>query len=174
MPTLGHPSQIQVGYIQGVFGIKGWLKVFSYCRPKEKIFEYPIWVLRLDDAENSYQLEQGKKHGAALIAKLSGVATRTISEALGGAKIWVPTSSLEVLSDGEFYWYQLFGLEVKNLQGLTMGRVARLMETGANDVIVVETQTNPKQILIPYVPDKVIKNIDLDKSLMIVDWQIDY
>ncbi len=171
---MGQPSFIQVGYIQGVFGIKGWLKAFSYCRPKEQIFDYLSWQLRFDNNEKLYQFEQGKQHGSSIIVKLAGTETRTEAEYLKRASIWVPISALAKLSEDEFYWYQLIGLQVENINGQRLGNVERLMETGANDVVVVANHTDQQQLLIPYVRGEVVIEINLDQNLMIVDWHIDY
>lgn len=167
-------SYIQVGYIQGVFGIKGWLKVFSYCRPKEQILEYTSWQLRTTVGEIDYQLEEGQVHGQSIIVKLYGVDTRNDAEQLRESEIWIATTELAKLSSGEYYWYQLTGLEVVTLQGLSLGVISRLIETGANDVLVVRKNTDSQEILIPYVPKEIIIDVDLEQKKMTVDWQADY
>ena len=171
---MGHPPVIQIGYIQGVFGIKGWLKVFSFCRPKEQILRYTTWQLHFNGDEKSFPIEQGKEHGAGIIVKLAGIDTRTQAEALNKATIWVPVSDLAQLSKDEYYWYQLIGLNVETIEGQSLGIIEHLIETGANDVLVVTNIANKQQILIPYIRGKVVKQVDLDQKLMIVDWQIDY
>ena len=171
---MGHPPVIQIGYIQGLFGIKGWLRVFSYCRPKEQILQYTAWQLHINSHEKSFSLEQGKEHGAGIIVKLAGIDTRTQADTLNKATIWVPVSDLALLSDDEYYWYQLIGLHVETIEGQLIGKIDQLMETGANDVLVVTNDTDKRQILIPYIRGEVVKQVDLDQKLMIVDWQIDY
>ena len=171
---MGQPSFIQIGYVQGVFGIKGWLKVYSYCRPKEQILEYSSWQLHFNNGEKTYPLEQGKLHGAAIIAKLVGIDTRTEAELLNRATIWVPITELAQPAEGEYYWYQLIGLKVVNIEGQPIGEIEHIMETGANDVLVIMNDADKKQILIPYIRGEVVKEVSLDQKFMIVDWQIDY
>lgn len=171
---MGQPSFIQIGYIQGAFGIKGWLKVYSYCRPKEQILDYASWQLRFNSDEKTYPLERGKLHGAVIIAKLRGINARTEAELMNRATIWVPVTELAQLSEDEYYWYQLIGLHVVNTEGQPIGDIERLMETGANDVLVIMSDTDKKQILIPYIQGEVVKEVNLDQKSMIVDWQIDY
>ena len=171
---MGQNSFIQLGYIPGVFGIKGWLKVFSYCRPIEQILDYATWQLRSRDAEVSYSLEQGKPHGPGVIAKLSGIDTRTLAEALVHAEIWVPEAELSTLSADEFYWYQLLGMKVVTVEGQTLGTIKRLLETGANDVLVVKQTAATKEILIPYVRGDVVTHVDLQQKVMTVDWQLNF
>ena len=171
---MGQDSNIQLGYIQGVFGIKGWIKVYSYCRPKEQILDYPVWQLRNNENEQSYNLEEGRQHVTSIIARLSNVNSRNQAEALIHSEIWVTTEELSVLPEGEFYWHELTGLNVVTLDGQSLGYVIRLMETGANDVLVVANESDAKEILIPYIRDEVIKNVDLNKKHIIVDWQPNY
>jgi len=167
-------THIQLGAIQGVFGIKGWLKIFSFCRPKEQIFDYSKWELRTSSNVNVYGLQEGKLHGNGVVAKLQNIDDRTQAETLVRAEIWVAKSELPDLAKDEFYWFQLEGLVVINIDGEQLGRVKRMMETGANDVIVVQNDTEKQEILIPYVREQVVKCVDLEKKTITVDWQKDY
>ena len=171
---MGQTSYIQLGYIQDTFGIKGWLKVFSYCRPKTQILDYKTWQLRTNGNEKSYLLQQGKKHGNRIIAKLSGIDTRTQAQRLVPAEIWVPTFELSKLPADEYYWYQLTDLNVVTVDGQILGKIKRLIETGANDVLVVKSNPDSEEILIPYIRGDVVKEVNLDQQLMIVDWQTDF
>ncbi len=157
-----------------MFGIKGWLKPFSYSRPKAQILTYATWRLRLNGSERCYSLAQGKRHGNSIIAKLSGIDTRTQAATLVAAEIWIPTSELSTLSSGEYYWYQLTGLTVVTVDEQILGKVRNLIETGANDVLVVQDDARAQELLIPYIYRDVIKDVDLDRRLITVDWQTDY
>lgn len=167
-------SHIQLGTIQGVFGIKGWLKIFSYCRPKPQILDYPSWELRTSDQSTRYELQEGKPHGNGIIAKLKTIEDRTQAETLKGAEIWIEKSKLPDLDGAEFYWFQLEGLSVLNLEGEKFGVVYKIMETGANDVLVVREENSKNEILIPYVHEQVVKQVDLAEKTITVDWQKDY
>ena len=167
-------SHIQVGNIQGVFGTKGWLKVFSYCRPKEQILDYINWELRLPKGAETYELQNSKLHGAGIIVKLNNVDDRTHAETLKGADIWVAKADLLELEENEYYWFELEGLSVINTEGETLGHVKKLMETGANDVLVVANAIDKQEILIPYVKEQVIKRVDLAQKTITVEWQKNY
>ena len=156
--------------MQGAFGIKGWLKIHSFCRPKEQILEYALWDLYLDHSKNSYQPDQGRLQGHGIVVHLPGIDTRTEAEALKRAQIWVSTSQFPELSVGEYYWYQLIGLDVNTVTGQVLGKIERLMETGAHDVLVVKDSGDKTEVLIPYLPGKVVKEVDLESNLMTVDW----
>ena len=170
----GQNSHIQLGYIQGVFGINGWLKVYSYSRPVEQILNYSTWQLRTSKTKQTCQIEDGKPHGSGIIAKLSGIDTRTQAECLVRAEIWVSAEELSELPEGEYYWYQLTGLRVVTQDGEFLGNVVRIMETGANDVLVINNDSGSNELLIPYIQDDVIKDVDLNQKLIIVDWSPDY
>ena len=167
-------SHIQVGNIQGVFGTKGWLKVFSYCRPKEQILDYINWELRLPKGAETYELQNSKLHGTGIIVKLKNVDDRTHAETLKGADIWVAKADLLELEENEYYWFELEGLSVINTEGETLGHVKKLMETGANDVLVVANAIDKQEILIPYVKEQVIKRVDLVHKTITVEWQKNY
>jgi len=167
-------THIQLGAIQGVFGIKGWLKVFSFCRPKEQILDYSNWELRTPNNADVYELQEGKLHGNNIVAKLQNIDDRTQAETLVRAEIWVVKSELPDLKEEEYYWFQLEGLTVITADGEQLGQVKRMMETGANDVIVVQDEIDKQEFLIPYVREQVVKRVDLEKKTITVDWQKDY
>ncbi|MEM7401586.1 MAG: ribosome maturation factor RimM [Pseudomonadota bacterium] len=167
-------SHILVGHIQGVFGIKGWLKIFSHCRPKEQILDYLSWELRAPKGADTYELQDGKPHGGGIIVKLKHIDDRTHAETLKGAEIWVAKSSLSDLSDDEYYWFELEGLQVNNLQGELLGQVVKLMETGANDVLVVKDVNAKQEILVPFIKEQVIKQVDIRNKTITVDWLKEY
>ena len=171
---MSQDSHIQVGHIQGVFGIKGWLKVFSHCRPKEQILDYKNWELRSSSGVEVYQLQEGKLHSNGIVIKFKDVNDRNQAELFKGSEIWVAKSELSDLNEDEFYWFQLEGLKVQTLDGEALGKVVRMMETGANDVMVVKNDKDKGEILIPYVREQVIKLVNLEQKVITVDWQKDY
>ena len=105
---------------------------------------------------------------------LAGIDTRTEAEALRHAEIWVSSAQLPELPAGEYYWYQLVGLDVKTVTGQALGKIERLVETGANDVLVVKGSADEAEVLIPYLPGEVVREVDLESKLMTVDWQLDF
>jgi len=171
---LSQDSHIQVGHIQGVFGIKGWLKVFSHCRPKEQILNYTNWQLRSSSGDVVHEIQDGKVHSNGIVVKFQTISDRTQAEQLKGSEIWVAKNQLLDLQDGEYYWFQLEGLTVVTLDGETLGQVEKMMETGANDVLVVRDEDSKNEILIPYVREQVVTQVNLEQKTITVDWQKDY
>ncbi|MBT8140852.1 MAG: ribosome maturation factor RimM [Gammaproteobacteria bacterium] len=168
-----------LGKVGGVFGLHGWLKILSYCEPKNNIFEYPIWYLQKPGSNSGtldeLEVSKGKAQGKGLIAKLDGVDDRCKAESLLGCNIYIHKNQLDNLDANDFYWHQLIGLQVKDQHNAELGQVDHLLATGANDVLVVKPcDTNAKNILIPYVWGQVIKTVDLESGTITVDWDMSY
>ena len=112
-----------------------------------------------------YQLESGKAHGKGIIAKLSGIDDRDVAATLIDIDIAIPRDQLPELGKNEFYWTDLEGIMVQTIEGVELGRLDYLFETGANDVMVIKGE---RQRLLPYI-DQVVKRVDLDAGIMEVD-----
>ena len=173
-PTFGggeNPRLIEVGKVIGAFGVKGWVKVHSYTASPGSILKYLPWTLEIKGKKTSVELDEGLLQSAVVVAKLKGYDDRTQAEALKNSRILVPRSVLPALVDGSFYWDDLVGLSVSTCGGYSLGRVSRLMETGANDVMVV---IGDRERLIPFVVDAYVKQVDLDAGRITVDWDPDF
>jgi|MDSY01.1.fsa_nt_gb 16S rRNA processing protein RimM len=159
---------IILGRVSGHYGVKGWVKVFSYTKPMEGILSYSECYIEGVEALNHGRILEGKKQGKFIIVKLSGVNDRDAAADYIGLNLILPTNCLPKLDDGHYYWRELEGLSVSNLQSEELGIVEKLLETGANDVLVIQGDS---QILIPFVMFDVVKEVDLDKGKIIVDWE---
>ena len=170
-------DQVQIGRFGAAYGLKGWVKVNSFTDPIDQITAYLPWILKRGKQELQLKIEQCKPQGKGLVALVEGFSDRNQAEAIVGVEIWIDRARLPELEQDEFYWNQLEGLEVVGQSGEILGRVNYLMETGANDVLVVKPtpeSIDDRERLIPYVEDSVIKNVDLEQRRIIVDWNIDY
>ncbi len=172
-------DRLQVGKISGVFGVKGWVKVFSETEPRENILSYSPWLIEVNKQWQPVKLLNGKKHGKAVIAQLEGVDDRNQAEALQGVRIAIMASQLPETAENEFYWRDLKGLQVVNPAGYEFGKVVDILETGANDVLVVRSKVKEqngkhKEFLIPYIWQQVILQVDLDAGMLQVDWEPEY
>lgn len=167
------PEQyVVMGKLTSSYGVKGWLRVYSWTSPIEGILDYDTWLVEHNGQRTAMTLDGGQRHGKGLIVRLDGVDSREAAENLAGATIWLKTAELPALEDDEYYWYQLEGLNVRTSEGVALGRVAYLFETGANDVLVVRGEDRER--LIPFLPDDVIQQIDLEGGIMTVDWDPDF
>lgn len=167
---------ILVGRIGGPYGIKGWVKIRSYTQPAENLFSYEDYKVRRDGQWQSIVFEAGKAHGKGLVAQIVGIEDRTEAESLKGLEISVPIAELQELAADEYYWHQLEGLQVFAGEQL-FGRVDHLLETGANDVLVVrpcEGSIDQRERLIPWLRDEVVKRVDVPGSRIDVVWDAEF
>ncbi|MEO6968792.1 MAG: ribosome maturation factor RimM [Rhodanobacteraceae bacterium] len=166
--------RVLLGRIVGVYGVRGEVKIESFTEPRLRIFDYQPWLLERAPGEvEEIHNVQGRAQGKGLIAALTGVDDRDKSAALIGAQIFILRATLPVADEGEFYRADLEGLDVTNLQGVSLGRVSHLFDTGAHPVLVTR-EDNGREHLIPFVPDVYVQAVDLGARCITVDWQEDF
>lgn len=173
---------IILGQISGIYGVRGWVKIHSYTAPRENILRYAPWQIRSPEGTwRTVTVSGGRTQGKGMVAHLEGWDTPEAARSLVGADIAMPRAQLPAPAKGEYYWSDLIGLQVigikQGVDNTPLGTVDALMETGANDVLVVqappEGSTPGKKHLIPFI-DGVIVSVDLDARALRVDWDIDY
>jgi 16S rRNA processing protein RimM len=163
---------VVMGKVVGAQGIQGWVKVQTFTEYLDSLLDYKNWYVGNEQAWRPLEVLEANVHGGkGLIAKLQGIADRTAAEKYKGLLIAIPRAELPEQEEGEYYWSDLIGLSVENLQGEVFGTVDTLLETGANDVLVVKDESG--ETLIPFI-DSVIKQVSLKDKMIRVDWQADY
>jgi 16S rRNA processing protein RimM len=166
-----------LGKISTAFGIKGWVKVYSYTDPMSNILEYPIWYIRKDGQWKEFKVLQGKTQGKGLVACLQGINDRDLALSLHQCDIGIPEEQLPELDEDEHYWFQLIGLKVVNTEGVVLGQVKELFDSGGgNQVMTVqpcEGSVDQQQRLLPFV-DQYVLEVDLDGGMIQVDWDPDF
>ena len=160
---------IIVGKLGKPFGVKGWLKLYSYTEPTANILHYQPWLVRQQGQWQYLSLEDAQQQGTAIVVKLPQIASPEQAALWTNSEVGIERDQLPPLVKGEYYWSDFEGLTVLTTHGETLGRVQRLFSTGANDVLVVKGSL---EHLIPYVPEHIIKHIDLSKRHIIVDWEV--
>ncbi len=160
---------IITGKVGATYGIKGWLKVYSYTEEAAQILQYKPWYLAEGPNWQAFELEDGRQHGKAIVVKFPGIETPEEARKLTGRAIAIQREQLPVLPENEYYWADLEGLTVLDQNGQILGQIAYLIATGSNDVLVIRDQAG-KERAIPYLPGTVIKKIDLKEQRMVVDW----
>jgi 16S rRNA processing protein RimM len=163
--------RVIVGKISGVFGVKGWVKIRSFTDPQENIFAYAPW--RLDGMSPARELRvlDGRFHGSGLVAQLDGYTDREQAATLVSQEISVPRDCLPEPAEGEYYQADLIGLRVVNVDGTEFGHVDQIMETGANDVLVV---LGDRERLIPFTLGQAVREVNLAEKRILVDWDADF
>ena len=162
-------QRIIVGQINGIFGVQGWVKIFSHTDPRENIFKYSPWLLNVKGEWKEIKLDDFKVQagGKALVAKLENIHDRDVAREFMGCEIAILNSQLERSND-EYLWIDLIGCKVINQDELVLGEVADLIETGAHDVLRVKGEFGD---LIPFVMDEFILSVDVDAKIIRVDWE---
>lgn len=171
-----HQQWVPVGKVSGLFGVKGWIKVFSDTQPRENILTYSPWFVKHDGQWQEFKLLTGKAHGKGVIAHLAGCTDRDIAAELIGSEIAIKRDQLLEAAPGEYYWSDLKGLKVINLESIELGHVASMLETGANDVMVVHEvgKKGKQERLIPFVTEDTIREVNIEQGFITVDWDADF
>ena len=160
---------IIVGRIGAPHGVRGWVKLTSFTDPPENLLSYH--PLLLGDALVPVRFAQVQRRGKAFIAQLEGCEDRDAAEALRGRMLHLPETALPEAEAGEFYWQQLIGLQVENASAQVLGKVVRIMETGAHDVLVLD---GPKgEVLVPFTEPYLIE-VALEQGRIRVDWELEW
>ena len=149
---------VVMGQLGTPFGVKGWVRIFADTEYPDSLLDYSVWYLETATGWQAFDIEAAEMHAKGLVA-------------MRNRKIAVPRSELPETEDGEYYWSDLIGLSVVNLAGESLGKVTQLLETGANDVLVIR-DANVERLL-PFV-DAVVKTVDIAAALITVDWGLDY
>jgi 16S rRNA processing protein RimM len=170
---------VVLGKIVDAYGLHGAVKLHPFADDPESWGVMPCWWLGHDgDAPPMWRclrLTRCRKRSGSLIAVLDGIADRDAAESLRGMLVGAPREELPAPEDGEYYWGDLVGLDVVNTREETLGRVAGLIGTGANDVLrVVEgKEEEGKERLLPFV-ETVIREVDVPGRRIRVDWELDW
>lgn len=170
-------AETVMGKVTSVYGVKGWVKVFSYTQPKENLLKYKTWSLRKNGKDQAVKVLSCKVHGNGLVAQIDGYNDRDKAKSLTESFITISVDELPDLDSDDYYWHQLEGLKVLTAAGELLGVVHHLMETGSNDVLVVRKcpgSLDSKERLIPYLPDQVVTSVDLEKQEILVDWDPEF
>lgn len=164
---------IPVGKISGAFGVKGWVKIYSFTDPRENILSYsPLYLSQKGDWIE-VKVVEGRLQGKGVVMSLSGVTDRDQVLPLVGVELAITKAQIKPAGKDEYYWSDLIGMTVVNLQDEQLGQVDSLLENGAHDVLVVLNKDKTER-LIPFVLDDIVELVDLDNRIIRVDWELDY
>ena len=174
-----------VGHVTGAYGLQGWVRIRPYASDADALLHAKTWWLDKPELHDVDML-QSKMHSGDVEARLIGVADRDAAEALKGTAIQVSRSHFPALDDDEFYWVDLIGLAVENLEGQALGQVKDMMDNGAHPILRVVRDAQDAtadgalgksaeeaEILIPFV-DRFVQQVDRSGGKIIVDWGLDY
>ena len=161
---------VVLGSIAGPYGTCGWLRIRSSTEPPENILRYVPWHVCRAGCWSRVGVAEGRLRGRGVLARLEGCRDRDEADGYRGCEIAVERSQLSETQEGEYYWTDLVGLRVVTRDGVEFGEVERMMETGANDVMVVR---GGNERLIPFLIGTVVQSVDVDRGVIVVDWHPD-
>ena len=160
-----------MGRIAAPYGVKGWVHIAAFTALPENLLHYLPWHINRQGSWQAVEIVSGRLHGKGLVVQLQACTDRDAAAALRGADIGIYRSQLPPAGAGEYYWSDLIGLQVIATDGRVLGRLDHLLETGANDVMVVKGE---QEVLIPYIEGQVVASVDLETREIRVDWDPDY
>ena len=158
---------VVMGRVRAPHGLKGWIKIQPFTQELEGLLNYPEWWLGGEGQWQQHRISESAVHGSMVVARLEGFTDRDAAAGLRGRDVAVPRTAMPENREGEFYWNDLLGIEVAQRNSAKLGLVTRILETGANTVLVVQ---GDKEFLVPFIHD-VIVNVDLKARKLIVDWE---
>jgi 16S rRNA processing protein RimM len=173
---------VEVGRIADAWGIKGWFKVLPHSADPQALFSSRRWYLQPSERGAKtfsgtvlLRVKEAKEHSDSVVARADEVEDRTAAEALRGARIFIARSSFPTAAEDEYYWVDLIGLDVSNREGVALGQVKELLQTGPQTVLVLEYEEQGKRLerMIPFVA-AFVDQVDLPGRRITVDWQPDY
>lgn len=174
---------VELGAVLGAWGVKGWLKIRPFSADAQALLAARSWFIQF--AEKSYKktfnstfrlsIRQARPHSDAIVAWVEGIQDRDTADALRGATVLVSRADFPTLSEGEYYWVDLLGLDVVNREGVPLGKVENLLATGPQTTLVLKFSEaeRVKERLIPFVA-AYVDAVDLGQRRIMVDWQPDF
>lgn len=159
-----------VGKINGLFGVQGWVKIFSHTHPRKNILSYQPWHIQVEGEWLTLHITNGREQGKTIVAQLKDINDREQAVPMIGVDLYIEKSQLPKLSKGEYYWEDLIGLEVITQTGVDLGRVSSLVDTGSNHVLIVNGK---KEHWVPYI-EPFLVSVDIIKKQIVVDWDEDF
>jgi 16S rRNA processing protein RimM len=163
---------VVMGRVVAPYGVFGWLKIVPDTEEFDSLLDYKTWWIGKDNDWRELAVKEAKVHNDVLVVKLQGIDDRDAAVACKGKQIAVPRASLPKLVGEEYYWSDLIGLSVKNLQDVDFGKISDVFATGANDVVVAKSDSGQER-LIPYIAQAILQ-VDLEAKMMLVDWDADF
>lgn len=163
--------RVILGKVGGLYGVRGWVKLWSFTDPAENLLSYQEVELGLAGDWRAARLVEGRRQGRALVGRFEGCSDRDQAAPLVGAELAVSRDRLPESRAGEYYWADLVGIEVVTTGGVSLGRIEYMMATGANDVMVVKGE---RERLVPFLPGRFVRDVDLAGGRIVVDWDPEF
>lgn len=163
------PEYLLIGEILRPHGVTGEVRMRVLTQYPERLSEIEhVYLSKDPDGRNAreYRIQSVRMHQGCALLRLRGVGDRSAAEMLRRLWVMIPLDQAVPLDEGEYYIYQLIGLDVRTEDGESLGPISEVLETGANDVYVVES-AEYGEVLIPVIEETILE-IDLEGGYLIV------
>lgn len=164
-------EKLIVGQINGIFGVNGWLKIFSHTDPRKNILDYSPWWIKCKGEWRQVKVVDSKVQsgGKTLVAQIENVTDRDVARDYMGCEIAINRTDLKQSDDG-WYWVDLIGCQVATQDNVALGEVTEIIETGAHDVLRIK---GDQEVLIPFVMEQFILSVNIADKKIVVDWELE-
>lgn len=161
-----------MGKIGKTYGILGWMKIFSFTENQEKIFDYKPWFILKEKKMEKIQPKAWKNYKNNFIFCVKNISDPSEAKKLTNLNIFINRNILPKLPHDEYYWNDIISCNVFDTQKKYLGKVINLIRTQYNDIIVIEhlSKKKYKKIIIPFIDQKIIQNVNIKKKTIIVNW----
>ncbi len=160
-----------VGKINGIFGVQGWIKIFSHTEPIANICKYIPLYTKSKDKFTKLNIANCKLHSKTIIAKIDAIDDCDKARELLGLAIYIDKLQLPKTNNNEYYYSDLINMAVVNKNNEDFGLVSYLFDNSAHVVLVTKDDEN--EYLIPFI-DPFIVDINIINKVITVDWGKDY
>ncbi|WP_159714636.1 ribosome maturation factor RimM [Blochmannia endosymbiont of Camponotus nipponensis] len=169
---------VVIGIIAGAYGILGWTRIISFTEQDDDIFQYNPYFVMFQSQWKLMYLDRWRLMGKRYIAKLQGISNRESAQLLNRCEMIVDETTFPCINDNEYYWKDLIGCTVITISGIVFGNIVNIIETTSNDILVVKMCQDDfygmKDCLIPFIMERVIKNVNLVTHTVVVDWDLNF
>ncbi len=165
-------DKLIVGQINGIFGVNGWVKIFSHTDPRKNILDYSPWMIKFKGEWQHIKVVNSKVQsgGKTLVAQLENVNDRDVAREYMGSEIAIDRSQLVKNTEDGWFWIDLIGCQVMTQEGVILGDVKEMIVTGAHDVLRVQGES---EVLIPFVMERFVLSVDINTKKIVVDWLLE-
>ncbi|CAL4322423.1 Ribosome maturation factor RimM [Buchnera aphidicola (Periphyllus testudinaceus)] len=164
---------IIIGKIFNLYGILGWMKMFSFTEKKEKIFQYKPLLYKNKKKIKNLKIKYWKNYKNYFLIKIKNKNNRNDANILKNKEIFIYSKQLKKVKN-EYYWHEIINSKVFNINKKFLGKVREIICTPSNDILKISLKNEKNKILetlIPFIEHKVIKKICLNKKKIIVNWK---
>jgi len=164
-------NPLAVGQLGSAHGIQGWIKIHSYTEPADNLFHYAPWFCQWQQHWYMLSCDNWRRQGKSYVGHLISCDDRNLAALYTNLDLYIPRTLLPEPDSNEYYWHDLQGLQVINQNGIKLGVIDHLFNSGASDIMVI---IGDKERLLPYVLEDIVVKVDLTNRCIHVIWDPEF